>query len=210
MANLFFAEPHLETRFGGLWKWAPNRPMNFLAIAKRDKQGDLEALDRAKDPEVEMIARTLLGPRERLKNHVDIGYGLPGNVVIIFHDDLKDALADQYEFFEGSKDRITAWPKWKYIKNRIQDIKSKNCIYRITYHKKEIYGAYVLVNYKQPESLQIRCLETALLMALGVKYASPEMMEEDFGPNFEKVLKIYDQEFPPGMSRSDFERKWKE
>lgn len=202
--DLFFGDRQYKPREAGLWKWAANRPINFLAFEKRTDNSQLAMLERAIDPEVEMIARSLLTPRQQFLEHVDIGYGLPGNLVVVFHDELTGALVTQHKFFEGGKDKISAWPRWDEVFQRINDKDKEHCVYRISYHKNQIYGGYIFVNNQQPKPLQINCIATVLLMALGAKFISPELFKEQPQAFFDDVLKIYDRKFPPGMSKTEF------
>lgn len=209
VTKLLFGNLRAQNNPDELWKWARNRPMNFLAVTKGDEVARMKFLDRSENPEVEMIARTLLKARDQLMRHVDIGYGMPGNMVIFFHNDLDDAMARLSQIFEDGKDKITAWPKWNAIRERMEDKAKRNCIYRISYHEGEIYGGYVLISSEQPEPSKIRCLKAALLLALGAKHISPESMGDRFDTTFELLAKIYRENIPPGIPRDDFKLRWK-
>jgi len=207
--DLFFGSEHEVSENSALWKWAKDRKMWHLAIARKPNAISLSILDDRKNKHVNLIAKTNYPAHVKFRDLIDIKYRRPGNMVFYFHDNLSDALSRQYEMFEGGKDLFRGWPKWDSVKNRIDNGKKNHCVYRFSYFKSEIYASVVLIDAKSHENLQRSCIRAALYIALGARYLTPEMEEAQSDALLNAIAPIYRQNFSPGMSRIEFRKSIK-
>ncbi len=183
--------------------------MRFLVLARKRGAVTLSVIEDRNNEFVNLLAQTIYPAHNELIDVVDIKYNKPGNILVYFHSDLKDALSRQYEMFEGGKDLFLGWPKWENVTKRISNKDINYCIYRFSFNKSEIYGAIILIDARAKEEKQKSCLRAALYISLGAKYISPEMPEAQSDSFLNTISQIYGQKLSPGTSRDEFIQHFK-